>query len=135
MVMDGIEYLGWVQLPQGFPFQRGPGAFPDANSTAVAVQALIAAGEDPAATEWQNAAGALLAFQNPSGAFRYSHDTPEDNLFATVQAIPAAAGLSFPLRSADATPAATPGAVPTCPAGTPVALETPAAVADLPCAA
>jgi hypothetical protein len=34
---------------------------------------------------------ALAMFQNSSGAFHYSASDPSDNLFATVQAIPAIA--------------------------------------------
>ena len=63
------------------------------------VQALIAAGEDPASAEWGNASAALASFQNGSGAFRYMRDMPDDNLFATVQAIPALAGTPFPIAA------------------------------------
>src|SRR3712207_7726676 len=37
----------------------------------------------------------LTSFQNPSGAFRYMAEPPDDNLYATLQAIPALAGLAF----------------------------------------
>lgn len=92
----------------GFAFQPGDGATADANSTALVVQALIAAGQDPAGAEWNDALGALLAFQNPSGAFRYNDDQPDDNLFATVQALPAVAGRALPIVPAadEGTPAA-----------------------------
>jgi hypothetical protein len=103
LILHGVEYLQRSQLANGFSFQPGPGATPDANSTALVVQALIAAGEDPMAQEWQNVYGALLAFQTPSGAFSYQLDPLEDNLFATVQVIPALAKLAFPVQ-----PAATP---------------------------
>jgi hypothetical protein len=103
LILHGVEYLQRSQLANGFSFQPGPGATPDANSTALVVQALIAAGEDPTAQEWQNVYGALLAFQTPSGAFSYQLDPLEDNLFATVQVLPALAKLAFPVQ-----PAATP---------------------------
>jgi hypothetical protein len=103
LILHGIEYLQRSQLANGFSFQPGPGSTPDANSTALVVQALFAAGEDPAAQEWQNVYGALLAFQTPSGAFSYQLDPLQDNLFATVQVIPALARLPFPVQ-----PAATP---------------------------
>jgi squalene cyclase len=129
LILHGIEYLQRSQLPQGFAFQPGPGAQPDANSTALVVQALIAAGEDPTAQEWQNVAGSLLAFQNENGSFSYQLEQRDDNLFATVQAIPAIAGQALPVMST----AATPVALPTC---TPERLQaTPPADADLPCAA
>lgn len=129
LIMHALEYLSESALPQGFPFQRVAGAMADANSTALVVQALIAAGEDPASQEWQNVAGALLAFQNESGSFSYLLDPRDDNLFATVQALPAIAGLALPfyvVREATAV------AAPTC---TAEQLATPAATSDLPCAA
>jgi hypothetical protein len=52
---------------------------------------------DPSAPDLLDAAGALATFQNPSGAFRYTDDAPDDNLFATVQAIPALVGLPLPI--------------------------------------
>lgn len=97
MVLHGVEYLHATQLPQGFPFQSGAGATADANSTGIAIQALIAAEEDPAAQEWQNVAGSLLAFQNANGSFSYLLDPVDENLFATVQAIPAQAGQPLPI--------------------------------------
>ncbi|HYP60930.1 MAG TPA: prenyltransferase/squalene oxidase repeat-containing protein [Thermomicrobiales bacterium] len=106
LILHGIEYLQGSQLAQGFAFQPGPGATPDANSTSLVVQALIAAGEDPTAQAWQNVFGSVLAFQTPSGSFSYQLDPKEDNLFATVQALPALAKLPFPVQ-----PAATPTAL------------------------
>ena len=71
---------------------------PDANSTALVVQAEIAAGADENTDAFQQAADALGAFQNASGQFRYTDDQPDDNLFATVQALPAIAGLRLPVQ-------------------------------------
>ena len=85
----------------------------DANSTAIVVQAILAVGPDPASADWNTAAAALAGFQNPSGAFRYTDDQPEDNLVATVQAIPAIAGLPYPIAAeagGDGTEVATPPA-------------------------
>ena len=132
LILHGLEYLQRSQLPQGFPFQPGPGAAPDANSTALAVQALMAAGEDPSSQEWQNASGSLAAFQNANGSFSYVLETRDDNLFATIQVIPALANQAFPVRAPDATPVA-PEALPTCTAEQRQA--TPVADAELPCAA
>ena len=87
---------------------------PDANSTAIVVQALIAAGQDPTAQEWQNVYRSLLAFQTSNGGFSYQLDPLEDNLFATVQMLPALAKLPFPIQ---------PAAPPTGPSGTPVAIR------------
>lgn len=109
VVEAALGYLAGVQTEGGgFAYQPADPIVPDANSTALVVQALIAAGEDPASETWQNAAGALAAFQNPSGAFRYTDQEADDNFFATVQALPALAGLPLPIVTPLATPAATP---------------------------
>ena len=98
MTENALEYLASAQDENGgFPFQPGPTTLPDANSTALAVQAIVAAGQDPASADWKDAAAALLAFQNESGAFRYQDEPPDDNLFATTQALPAVAGLALPI--------------------------------------
>jgi hypothetical protein len=109
MVTDAFAYLAQTQSTNGgFAFNAVEPLVPDANSTAIVLQAAIAAGEDLNSTEWRAASEALRRFQNQSGAFRYNDSQPEDNLFATVQAIPALAGVAFPLRPAST--AATPGA-------------------------
>jgi hypothetical protein len=114
MVQKALDYLKTAQTESGgFGFQSGTTTVPDANSTALVVQAIIAAGQDPASDEWKNAAGALAKFQNPSGAFYYNEQQTEDNLFATVQAIPAIADMPLPIVSdskGSATPVASPAA-------------------------
>ncbi|MEA2595639.1 MAG: hypothetical protein QOF01_2108 [Thermomicrobiales bacterium] len=103
MVGKAIDYLKTTQTESGgFPYQPGQTPKGDANSTAVVIQAILAAGEDPASADWKNAEAALVAFQNPSGAFRYTDDEPDDNLFATVQAIPALAGQPYPIAAVGA---------------------------------
>jgi hypothetical protein len=95
-VRQALEWLHSIQSEDGgFTYQPTDGAMSDGNSTALVVQALIAAEQDPASADWNNAMGALLAFQNESGAFRYMNEPPDDNLFATLQAIPAIAGVAF----------------------------------------
>ena len=111
MVSKALDYLKSTQVESGgFPYQPGLAPNGDANSTAVVVQALIAAGQDATSSEWNDAAAALTAFQNDSGAFRYTDDQPDDNLFATLQAIPAIAGQAYPITAGldadDATPIA-----------------------------
>ena len=114
LIAGGLEFFRTAQADNGaFKFQPSETFSADANSTALVVQALMAAGEDPAGDTWRNAAGALAAFQNPSGAFRYADDQPDDNIFATVQAVPALAGRTLPVVAAGgvrSTPAATPAA-------------------------
>lgn len=92
----------------GWPYQNPSdfGTTTDANSTAVTIQAIIAAGQDPAGAGWTTAEGntpvaALAALQNESGAFAWQAAIPDDNLLATVQALPAVAGKAFPLATMD----------------------------------
>ncbi|HRA49318.1 MAG TPA: hypothetical protein PK819_14690, partial [Thermomicrobiales bacterium] len=129
MVHDALNYLTDAQLANGFSFQPGSGAIADANSTGIVVQALISAGEDPGAVKWQNVTGALSAFQLPDGSYSYMLDPLESNLFASVQALPAAAGQAFPIRAPGATNLTS---LPTC---TPAELESATHEAELACAA
>lgn len=97
-IRRGLDALHSFQAPDGgFVFQPAEPLTTDATSTALAVQAIIAVGQNPASAEWGNAAAALLAFQNPSGAFHSTAADPADNLFATLEAIPALAGLPLPV--------------------------------------
>jgi hypothetical protein len=68
----------------GFPYSQTSqfGSDSDANSTAAAIQALAALGEDTGPAQQ-----ALLALQNPSGAFRYQAAAPDDNALATYQSV------------------------------------------------
>lgn len=131
--------LAYIRTQQnadgGFPYSQTSqfGNASDANSTAVTIQAILAAGESLAnwARNGTTPLDRLLAFQNPSGAFRYQDATPEDNQLATYQAVPAVAGKTFPLEPilialpaapTVATPTATPAAaLPPAPTPTPVA--------------
>ncbi len=122
-VTGALDYYRSIQNADGgWPYQS-PSSFgtdTDANSTALTIQALIAAGQDPAAwtsDEGSNPVSTLEAFQNESGAFAWQAAVPDDNLLATVQALPALAGKAFPLATmavgpATAVPAATPATVP-----------------------
>jgi hypothetical protein len=112
MVAKALDYLKSTQTATGgFPYQPGQTKNGDANSTAIVFQAILAIGQDPASADWKNAAAALAAFQNRSGAFRYTDDEPDDNLFATLQALPAIAGQPYPIAAkagGDGTDVATP---------------------------
>jgi hypothetical protein len=114
MIEKALDYLKTAQANDGgFAFQPAAQIVPDGNSTALVVQAILAVGQDPASAEWKNTTEALAAFQNPSGAFFYQQQQPDDNLFATMQAIPAIAGQALPViakSSENATPEATPAA-------------------------
>ncbi|MFZ5917601.1 MAG: prenyltransferase/squalene oxidase repeat-containing protein [Chloroflexota bacterium] len=86
----------------GFPYiDPSPyGTDSDANSTAVVLQALIAAGQDPATWvkgEANTPFTALAAFQNDDGSFAWQLAFPDPNFLATVQAIPALIGKPYPI--------------------------------------
>jgi LPXTG-motif cell wall-anchored protein len=86
----------------GFPYSQSSqfGNASDANSTALSIQALIAAGENPAnwARDGKTPIQRLAAFQNQSGAFRFQDTQPDDNALATYQAVPALLGKTLPLQ-------------------------------------
>jgi prenyltransferase beta subunit len=105
VIQQALAYLEAVQNEDGgFPYQKPSdfGTDTDANSTAVVIQAILAAGQDPAGADWAADDGktpvdALLALQNESGAFAWQATMPDDNLLSTVQALPAVAGKPLPL--------------------------------------
>ena len=80
----------------GFPYIN-PSAYgtdSDANSTAVVMWAIQAAGQDPAGNAWKyegqdglSALDKIRAFQNDSGAFRWQDAFADDNFMSTVQAL------------------------------------------------
>ncbi len=103
LVVGGVEYLKSTIGDDGATYNLAADAAPDANSTALAAQGLIAAGED--ATSLLQA---LASFQNEDGSFSYNAATPGANLLATIQAIPALAEMAFPIApdAVEATPVA-----------------------------
>lgn len=119
-IANALNYYQSIQNEDGgWPYQSPSdfGTATDANSTAVTIQAIIAAGQDPAGASWTPDGGstpiaALEALQNPSGAFAWQATMPDDNLLATVQALPALAGKAFPLATMDVGQAAAPVSVP-----------------------
>ena len=98
-VSKALSYLHGIQNKDGgFPYQKpsAQGTDTDANSTAYAIQAIIAAGGNPGGADWtiggSTPLGALAALQLKSGAFTWQSATPADNFLATTQALPALAG-------------------------------------------
>lgn len=97
-VAAGLDYLRGLQNEDGgFPYQKPSdfGTDTDANSTAAVIQALAAAGIDPASVAAAGGASpldALAALQKENGAFQWQAAVADDNFLATVQAIPALAG-------------------------------------------
>lgn len=95
LIPAALEYLGTTRTEDGrYGYSAQAPLLADANSTALVMQALIATGVD---VEASGDLAALEAFQNPSGAFRYQDADQADNGFATVQAIPALAGVALPV--------------------------------------
>jgi prenyltransferase beta subunit len=128
-VSAALAYYEGIQNDDGgWPYQSPSdfGTATDTNSTAVTIQALLAAGQDAAGEAWTTSDAetpfqALEELQNESGAFAWQVAMPDDNLLATVQALPALAGKPFPLatmhvgdaaESSPGTLPATGGAVP-----------------------
>jgi hypothetical protein len=96
----GLDYLRSLQNAEtgAIAYDTASVAEPggDANSTALSIQAFVAAGEDPATLEHGDLLAALLAFQNESGAFQFQPSFPDDSLLATAQAVPALLLKAFP---------------------------------------
>lgn len=96
------HFAGQQNEDGGFPYIN-PSAYgtdSDANSTAVVLQALIAAGED--LSTWvkgdaNTPATALAGFQNDDGSFAWQLAFPDSNFLATVQAVPALEGKVYPI--------------------------------------
>jgi hypothetical protein len=115
-VSRALAYYGSIQNDDGgWPYQNPSeyGTATDVNSTAVTIQAIIAVGQDPAGADWTSAEGntpllALESLQNESGAFAWQAAFPDDNLLATVQALPALAGKAFPFVTMEVGEAAAP---------------------------
>ncbi|HEU5421937.1 MAG TPA: prenyltransferase/squalene oxidase repeat-containing protein [Nitrolancea sp.] len=97
-IQHGIAYMTSARTPDGAyvsqPGQENP-PVGDANSTALAIESLLATGQSIDSPSVSAALTALRALQNPSGAFAYRPDAKQDNLLATVQAIPALAGWTY----------------------------------------
>jgi hypothetical protein len=91
------EFLERVQLDSG-GWGYAPGMPESANSTALALQARSALRADVG-----DAMAALIAWQQPSGAFAADFgDGPFDDFFTTLQAIPALTGQPYPLVGGNA---------------------------------
>ncbi len=105
-VISGLNYLQSAQNSDGgFPYDPVSvwGTASDANSTAYAIQAIIAAGQDPQASPWVQSGSDpiqfLLSLQLPDGSFEWQKGGGV-NFLATQQAIPALLHRPFPLNEA-----------------------------------
>jgi len=107
VIQDALDYLQSTQntTDAGFPYNPDggwPGAEnSDTNSTAYAVQAIVAAGEDPTAAPWvmnnTNPISFLLSMQLGDGSFEWRPGLGASQI-ATQQAIPALLGRPIPLE-------------------------------------
>jgi hypothetical protein len=100
-VISGLAFLKSTQQADGGFAYDAPAQYgSDANSTAYAVQALAAAGEDPQSDRWSiggvNPISYLLGLQAEDGGFAWQAGT-DANLLATQQAIPALLGRPYPI--------------------------------------
>ena len=110
-----LAYLGTHQNPDG-GFPLNPGGASNAQSTAWAIQGLIAAGRNPASVRrgGRSAVAFLRTLTGPDGAVRYSRTSKQTPVWVTGQALTALERKTFPLaplaRSAHAARAAAPPA-------------------------
>lgn len=106
----GLSYLRNTQR-QGGGFATGADGAVNTESTAWAVQGIVAAGGDPGSFRRGGASALdyLGAHQEADGHYRYSGESDQNPVRTTAQAIPAAAGMTFPVP----TPARVPRPPPT----------------------
>jgi energy-coupling factor transport system substrate-specific component len=94
----GLGYLRKAQRPSGgFPLGGSGGV--NAQSTAWAVQGMLAVGTDPASVEegGKSALDYLAARQDADGHYRYSASSDQTPVWVTGQVLVATAGDSFPV--------------------------------------
>lgn len=106
LVLNGLDYLKSAQNADGgFPYDPNSiwGTDSDTNSTAYAVQAIRAAGQDPLTGTWvissTNPINYLLGMQLPDGSFEWQPGYGSNGL-ATMQASAALLGEVLPYRAA-----------------------------------
>lgn len=106
LVQNGLDYLKSAQNSDGgFPYDPASiwGTDSDSNSTAYAVQAIWAAGQDPLTGTWvissTNPVNFLLGMQLPDGSFEWQAGYGSNGL-ATMQASAALLGEVLPYRAA-----------------------------------
>ncbi|HEY8810584.1 MAG TPA: prenyltransferase/squalene oxidase repeat-containing protein [Solirubrobacterales bacterium] len=106
---QGLGYLRNTQRPSG-GFPIGASGAVNAQSTAWAVQGMVAVGTDPASVDEQGKSPLeyLAARQDADGHYRYSASSDQTPVWVTGQVLAATAGDSFPVppvpRAAPAPP-------------------------------
>lgn len=109
-VAGATIWLASLVMPDGMPYQSGGPA--DSNSTALAIRAFGAVGQGVSEVELDALVHALIGFQNENGSYSWMLDPRDDNIFSTVEAIPALATVRD-VAEGGSTPAASPQASPT----------------------
>lgn len=96
----GLSYLRTAQRPGG-GFPLGGGGSVNTQSTAWAIQGILAAGGDPGSFRrgGQSAPDYLSAQQASDGHFRYSKSSDQTPVWVTGQVLAAAAGKYFPIAA------------------------------------
>lgn len=92
-IRRGLAYLSRLRNRDG-GFELTPGRGSDAQSTAWAVQAYLAAGRPPP----KGSIAYLQSLRRPDGSFRYSRRYATTPVWVTAQVLPALARKPFPLR-------------------------------------
>ncbi len=95
---SGLGYLRKAQRPNGgFPLGGTGGV--NSQSTAWAVQGMIAVGTDPAAVQkgGKTALEYLASLQQSDGHYRYSESSDQSPVWVTGQALAAVSGQAFPV--------------------------------------
>ena len=129
----GLSYLRNTQRTGG-GFATGADGAVNSESTAWAVQGIVAAGGDP--TDFRRGGASALdyltAHQEADGHYRYSGESDQNPVRTTAQAIPAAASTPFPIPSpprapkpSPTSPSTTGGVFPSSPVAPAPGLEAP----------
>jgi energy-coupling factor transport system substrate-specific component len=114
----GLVYLGKVQR-KGGGFPLGGNGEVNSQSTAWAIQGILAAGEDPASFRRGGASALdyLAARQDSDGHYGYSKSSDQTPVWVTGEALVAAAGKYFPIASPPRQPKPSPTSSPSAPGG------------------
>jgi prenyltransferase/squalene oxidase-like repeat protein len=93
----GLGYLRNAQRPNG-GFALGGSGVVNSQSTAWAVQGMLAVGADPSAAQsGESALDYLEARQDSDGHYRYSSSSDQTPIWVTAQVLSATAGQAFPV--------------------------------------